>query len=427
MSHSETMNAGSEGRQAGLSVEHERILSDWSPRDDAGQSRSLVILGSTGSIGTQALDLISRHRDRFQVTGLAAGGAHVELLARQARDFGVARLALADKAQVPALQQALEALELTGIQVEAGMDAVQALAGSGSDLVLNGITGSVGLRPSIAALQAGSQLALANKESVVAGGHLLFDAEIRPGQINPVDSEHSAIWQSLRSGQHGEVARLVVTASGGPFRGWSSQAMREVTPEQALNHPTWSMGPVVTINSSTMVNKGLEVIEASRLFRIKPERITVVVHPQSVVHSMVQFQDGATISQASPPDMRLPIALGLSAPVRLDHVAAACDWSKASTWTFEPLDDQAFPAVNLARRALGSCEPMTAVFNAANEQAVRAFLDHQLPYLGIVETIRSVMDAMETHLPGTFTSVEVMEQVEHEARQRADALIDMTA
>ena len=203
--------------------------------------------------------------------------------------------------------------------------------------------------------------------------------------------------------------------------------MRQVTPEQALNHPTWSMGPVVTINSSTMVNKGLEVIEASRLFRIEPERITVVVHPQSVVHSMVQFQDGATISQASPPDMRLPIALGLSAPARLDHVAAACDWSKASTWTFEPLDDQAFPAVNLARRALGSCEPMTAVFNAANEQAVRAFLDHRLPYLGIVETIRSVMDAMETHLPGTFTSVEVMEQVEHEARQRADALIDMTA
>ncbi|WP_390459686.1 1-deoxy-D-xylulose-5-phosphate reductoisomerase [Bifidobacterium apicola] len=417
----------SEGRQTSSSVGRERTLGDWSPKDDVSEPRSLVILGSTGSIGTQALDLISRHRDRFQVTGLAAGGTHVELLARQARDFGVTRLALADKAQVPALQQALKALGLNGIQVEAGMEAVQALAGSGSDLVLNGITGSVGLRPSISALQAGSQLALANKESVVAGGHLLFDAQVRPGQINPVDSEHSAIWQSLRSGQHGEVACLVVTASGGPFRGWSRQAMRKVTPEQALNHPTWSMGPVVTINSSTMVNKGLEVIEASRLFRIEPERITVVVHPQSVVHSMVQFQDGATISQASPPDMRLPIALGLSAPARLDNVAAACDWSKASTWTFEPLDDQAFPAVNLARRALGSCEPMTAVFNASNEQAVQAFLDHRLPYLDIVETIRSVMDAMETHLPGTFTSVEVMEQVEHEARQRADALIDMTA
>ena len=417
----------SEGRQTGSSVGRERTLGDWSPKDDVNEPRSLVILGSTGSIGTQALDLISRHRDRFQVTGLVAGGTHVELLARQARDFGVARLVLADKAQVPALQQALKALGLNGIQVEAGMEAVQALAGSGSDLVLNGITGSVGLRPSISALQAGSQLALANKESVVAGGHLLFDAQVRPGQINPVDSEHSAIWQSLRSGQHGEVARLVVTASGGPFRGWSRQAMRKVTPEQALNHPTWSMGPVVTINSSTMVNKGLEVIEASRLFRIEPERITVVVHPQSVVHSMVQFQDGATISQASPPDMRLPIALGLSAPARLDNVAAACDWSKASTWTFEPLDDQAYPAVNLARQALGSCEPMTAVFNASNEQAVQAFLDHRLPYLDIVETIRSVMDAMETHLPGTFTSVEVMEQVEHEARQRADALIDMTA
>ena len=267
---------------------------------------TVVILGSTGSIGTQGLDVISRHPERFTVTGLAAGGAHVRLLAQQVARHHVPQVAVYDEAAVPALHEALEEVGARYTQIQAGPQAVNAIAGSGADLVLNGITGSVGLEPSIAALRAGSQLALANKESVVAGGHLLFGAQVRDDQINPVDSEHSAIWQSLRSGTHAEVSRLVVTASGGPFRGWKRADMSDITPEQALNHPTWHMGPVVTINSSTLMNKGLEVIEASRLFDVSPDRIVVTVHPQSIVHSMVEFVDGATVCQASPPDMRLP-------------------------------------------------------------------------------------------------------------------------
>ncbi|WP_169079168.1 1-deoxy-D-xylulose-5-phosphate reductoisomerase [Bifidobacterium erythrocebi] len=389
-------------------------------------SNTVVVLGSTGSIGTQGLDVISRHPERFTVSGLAAGGAHIDLLARQAAQFHVPMVAVFDKQAAKPLREALDQAGAASTQVQAGPDAVIALAGSGADVVLNGITGSIGLEPSIAALQAGSQLALANKESVVAGGHLLFSSQIRDKQINPVDSEHSAIWQSLRSGTHAEVAKLIVTASGGPFRGWKREQMTGITPEQALNHPTWHMGPVVTINSSTLMNKGLEVIEASRLFDIPPERIEVTVHPQSIVHSMVEFVDGATISQASPPDMRLPIALGLSAPDRLGDVAAACDWTKAAQWTFEPLDDEAFPAVSLARHCLAASEKHTAVLNAANEQAVHAFLDHRLPYLGIVDTVKAVLDAMDGELRGAplFKDVEEMGQVEQEARRRADDLIN---
>lgn len=387
---------------------------------------TVVILGSTGSIGTQGLDVISRHPERFTVTGLAAGGAHVRLLAQQVARHHVPQVAVYDEAAVPALHEALEEIGARYTQIQAGPQAVNAIAGSGADLVLNGITGSVGLEPSIAALRAGSQLALANKESVVAGGHLLFGAQVRDDQINPVDSEHSAIWQSLRSGTHADVSRLVVTASGGPFRGWKRADMSDINPEQALNHPTWHMGPVVTINSSTLMNKGLEVIEASRLFDVSPDRIVVTVHPQSIVHSMVEFVDGATVCQASPPDMRLPIALGLSAPDRLGDVAAACDWTHASEWTFEPLDDEAFPAVALARECLRASEKHTAVLNAANEQAVHAFLDHRLPYLGIVDTVKAVVDAMDGELRGNplFASVEEMGQVEHEARRRADDLIN---
>ena len=389
-------------------------------------SNTVVVLGSTGSIGTQGLDVISRHPERFTVSGLAAGGAHIELLAQQAAQFHVPLVAVFDKRAAKPLREALDQAGAHGTQIQAGPEAVIGLAGSGADVVLNGITGSIGLEPSISALQAGSQLALANKESVVAGGHLLFGAQIRDRQINPVDSEHSAIWQSLRSGTHAEVSKLIVTASGGPFRGWKRDQMTDITPEQALNHPTWHMGPVVTINSSTLMNKGLEVIEASRLFDIPPDRIEVTVHPQSIVHSMVEFVDGATISQASPPDMRLPIALGLSAPDRLGDVAAACDWTKAAQWTFEPLDDEAFPAVSLARHCLAASEKHTAVLNAANEQAVHAFLDHRLPYLGIVDTVKAVLDAMDGELRGAplFKDVEEMGQVEREARRRADDLIN---
>ncbi|MEE0653689.1 1-deoxy-D-xylulose-5-phosphate reductoisomerase [uncultured Bifidobacterium sp.] len=389
------------------------------------EHQTVVILGSTGSIGTQALDVISRHTDRFTVSGLAAGGAHVRLLAEQAVRFHVPEVVVADPDAASPLREALDARGAQSVRIRVGHDEINAVAASGANVVLNGITGSIGLEPSIAALQAGSQLALANKESVVAGGHLLFDAQVRDEQINPVDSEHSAIWQSLRAGTHAEVSKLVVTASGGPFRGRTRERMRDITPEQALNHPTWHMGPVVTINSSTLMNKGLEVIEASRLFAIPPERIDVTVHPQSIVHSMVEFRDGATICQASPPDMRLPIALGLSAPDRLGDVAAACDWRTAATWTFEPLDNKAFPAVDLARHCLNASEKHTAVLNAANEQAVHAFLDHRLPYLGIVDTVARVLDDMDGELRAEprFASVADVEACEHEARARADAII----
>lgn len=391
--------------------------------------RTVILLGSTGSIGTQGLDVISRHTDDFTVTGLAAGGAHTRLLAEQAARFHVPAIAVSDPGAVPALRDDLAAVGLgpRDVTVTAGSDAVVALAGSGADVVLNGITGSIGLEPAIAALQAGSQLALANKESVVAGGHLLFDAQIRPDQINPVDSEHSAVWQCLRAGTHSEVSRLVITASGGPFRGWTRDRMGSITPEQALNHPTWHMGPAVTINSSTLMNKGLEVIEASRLFGIDQAHIAVTVHPQSVVHSMVEFRDGATIAQCSPPDMRLPIALGLSAPDRMPDVAAHCDWTRAATWTFEPLDDEAFPSVALARRCLDSSERHTAALNAANEQAVHAFLAHRLPYLGIFDVVRGVLDDMDDRLASAsgprFESVADMLECEREARALADARI----
>ncbi|PLS27866.1 1-deoxy-D-xylulose 5-phosphate reductoisomerase [Bifidobacterium anseris] len=407
-----------------MTEEHITTPYDSGVYEDAAP-RSVVVLGSTGSIGTQGLDVIARHPEHFTVTALAAGGAHVDLLAEQAVRFAVPDVVVADPEAARPLREALDERGAHDVHVHAGLDEVDAIAGSGADVVLNGITGSIGLTPSIAALKAGSQLALANKESVVAGGHLLFDAQTRPDQINPVDSEHSAIWQSLRSGTHAEVSRLVVTASGGPFRGWTREQMKDITPEQALNHPTWHMGPVVTINSSTLMNKGLEVIEASRLFDVPPERIVVTVHPQSIVHSMVEFRDGATIAQASPPDMRLPIALGLSAPERLGGVAAACDWAAAASWTFEPLDDEAFPAVDLARRCLNASQKHTAVLNAANEQAVHAFLDRRLPYLGIVDTVERVIDAMDGELRDTprFTSVDDMLACEREARARADAII----
>ncbi|PJM73680.1 1-deoxy-D-xylulose-5-phosphate reductoisomerase [Bifidobacterium primatium] len=394
--------------------------------DEVSWRRTVIILGSTGSIGTQGLDVIGRHPERFDVTGLAAGGAHPRLLAEQAARFHVRHVAVFHEEALPAVRDALAELGAKDIVVEAGAQAVIDLAGAGADVVLNGITGSIGLEPSIAALRAGSQLALANKESVVAGGHLLFDAQVREAQINPVDSEHSAIWQSLRSGMHHEVERLVVTASGGPFRGRTRDELADVTPEQALHHPTWNMGPVVTINSSTLMNKGLEVIEASRLFSIPPSRISVTVHPQSIVHSMVEFRDGATICQASPPDMRLPIALGLSAPDRLPNIARPCDWTRAAQWTFEPLDDEVFPAVALARHCLEASEKHTAVLNAANEQAVHAFLEHRLPYLAIADTVREVLDEMDGELRGAplFESVEEMSQVELFARRLADDLIN---
>ena len=387
--------------------------------------RDVVILGSTGSIGTQALDVVRRNRDRFAVSALAAGGGDVAVLAAQAAEFGVGVVAVADPAREAAL---LEALAAHGVapKVLAGPDAATEAAALPTDVVLNGMTGSIGLRPTLAALAAGSTLALANKESLVAGGPLV-KAAAAPGQIVPVDSEHSALAQCLRGGRAAEVRRLVVTASGGPFRGRTRESLNEVTPEQALAHPTWSMGPVVTVNSATMVNKSLEVIEAHLLFDIAYDRIDVVVHPQSMVHSMVEFTDGSTLAQVSPPDMRLPIALGLSWPDRVAGAAPGCDWTSASTWTFEPLDEAAFPAVALARRAGAHGGTAPAVLNAANEECVAAFLAGRLPFLGIVDTITTVVEEHLATSPGNPRTVEDVLAAEDWARARARELTGDTA
>ncbi|ADG74389.1 1-deoxy-D-xylulose 5-phosphate reductoisomerase [Cellulomonas flavigena DSM 20109] len=380
-------------------------------------SRSVVVLGSTGSIGTQALEIMGPRAGDFSVAGLSAGGAHVDLLVAQARAHAVPVVAVADTAAAAAVREALP-----GTRVLAGPDAAAELAASGADVVLNGITGSVGLLPTLAALRAGSTLALANKESLVVGGALVHAAAVRPDQIVPVDSEHSAIAQALRSGSEREVRRLVLTASGGPFRGWTAEQVRTATPQQALAHPTWSMGPVVTVNSASLMNKGLELIEAHLLFGVPVERIAVVVHPQSVVHSMVEFVDGSTIAQASPPDMRLPIALGLAWPDRVPGAASACDWTTATSWTFEPLDEDVFPAVGLARRALAASATHPAVYNAANEECVDAFLSGRIGFGQVVDTVASVLDEHDGTPAGSLTLDAVL-AAERWARTRAHEVL----
>ena len=355
--------------------------------------RDVIILGSTGSIGVQALEVVAANADRFRVVGLAAG-RNRELVQQQAASFGVDHVALGAE------------------------EAAQLVRSVACDVVLNGITGSVGLAPTLAALEEGRTLALANKESLIVGGSLVTE-RAHPGQIVPVDSEHSAIAQALLAGEAHEVRRLVLTASGGPFRGRSRESLRGVTPAEALAHPTWDMGRVITTNSSTLVNKGLEVIEAHLLFDVPYEHIDVTVHPQSIVHSMVEFVDGSTIAQCSPPDMRLPISLGLDWPHRVEGVGAPLDWTSASTWTFEPLDDDAFPAVRLAKRVGEAGATYPAVFNAANEQAVHAFHDGRIGYLDILDTVERVVERHDAH-PMTLDGVL---EAELWARREADALI----
>ena len=376
----------------------------------------VLILGSTGSIGTQALELIAAHPDRFEVVGLAAGGAHPDLLARQRAETGVNNIAVADPAAAARI----------GDVTHTGPDATTRLIQeTEADVVLNALVGALGLEPTLAALATGARLALANKESLVAGGPLVIKAA-RPGQIVPVDSEHSALAQCLRSGAAGEVAKLVLTASGGPFRGWSAAELESVTPEQAGAHPTWNMGPMNTLNSASLVNKGLELIETHLLFGVPYERIDVVVHPQSIVHSMVTFIDGSTIAQASPPDMRLPISLALGWPDRVPGSASACDFSTASTWEFEPLDDAVFPAVGLARQAgeAGGCMP--AVYNAANEEAAAAFLTGGIGFAAIVRTIADVLRAGGQWSAEPATVDDVLE-AQRWARQRARDVIAVAA
>ena len=359
--------------------------------------RDVIILGSTGSIGTQALDVIDSRRDQFRVVGLAAGGGSIDVLAQQIVAFApsvvaVARADAVDEVRAVVARRASESgANAPDVTYLAGQDGVVELAGRPCDVVLNAITGSAGLLSTLATLAAGTTLALANKESLVIGGTLVMQAG-RAGQMVAVDSEHSAFAQALRAGRADEVRRLILTASGGPFRGKRRAEHTQVTPEQAMAHPTWNMGRVITINSSTLVNKGLELLEAGLLYDVDLDAITVTVHPQSIVHSAVEFHDGSTIAQCSPPDMKLPIALGMAWPNRVPDAAAACDWSRPASWTFEPLDNEAFPAVELARRCgkLGGTAP--AVYNAANEACVDAFCDGRIGFLDIVDTIAAVVD-----------------------------------
>ena len=362
--------------------------------------RDVVVLGSTGSIGTQALDLVRANPERFRVVGLTAGGGNPELFDAQVAEFAPAFSGLGEEASVSA-------------------------AGQECDVVLNGITGAVGLRPTLAALDAGNTLALANKESLIMGGPLVLE-RAKPGQIVPVDSEHSALAQCLRAGSAADVRRLVLTASGGPFRGRTRDDLLEVTPEQAMAHPTWDMGPVITINSATLVNKGLEVIEAHLLFDLPFDRIEVVVHPTSVVHSMVEFVDGSTLAQASPPTMLIPIALGLSWPDRVPNAAPSVDWTRAETWEFFPLDDEAFPAVALARAAGERGATAPAVYNAANEVCVDAFRHGHLGFVEIVEVIAKVVAAHDVPSKDALDIDDIL-AADAWARAEATRLIGATA
>ena len=391
--------------------------------------RDLVLLGATGSVGTQALDVVRRNPERFRVVGLAGGGSRVELLASQALEFGVEVVAVAQASAASDLQLAFYAQaqrqgwssgDYVLPKILAGPDASTEIAAWPSDVVLNAMTGSVGLEPTLAALDAGRTLALANKESLIVGGSLVTE-RAAPGQIVPVDSEHSALAQCLRGGRANEVRRLVLTASGGPFRGRTRAQLADVTPQDALAHPTWDMGPVITVNCATLVNKGLEVIEASLLFGFDLDAIDVVVHPQSLVHSMVEFVDGSTLAQASPPDMRLPIALALGWPERVPDAAKACDWTTARSWEFYPLDEDAFPAVALAREAGTAGGTAPAVYNAANEECVAAFLGGQLPFLAIVDTVATVLGEHDGPAGNSPTLQDVLE-AETWARRRAHEL-----
>jgi 1-deoxy-D-xylulose-5-phosphate reductoisomerase len=367
------------------------------------ERRDVVILGSTGSIGTQALEVVRANPDRFRVVGLTAGGSQEQLFEQQVAEFGPSYSGLGEGASTEA-------------------------AGMASDVVLNAITGAVGLRPTVAALESGNTLALANKESLIIGGPVVT-AKAKPGQIVPVDSEHSALAQCLRGGRAEEVRRLVLTASGGPFRGRTREQLAQVTPQEALNHPTWDMGPVVTINSATLVNKGLEVIEAHLLFDIPFDRIEVVVHPTSVVHSMVEFTDGSTLAQASPPTMLIPIALGLAWPDRLADTAPPVDWTRPQAWEFFPLDEDAFPAVRLARQAGHEGGTAPAVYNAANEVCVEAFRTGGLAFVDIVDTVALLLDrhsldrhSLNTHDVGSERDLTVDDVLVADAWARAQTL-----
>jgi 1-deoxy-D-xylulose-5-phosphate reductoisomerase len=375
--------------------------------------RDVVILGSTGSIGVQALEIIEANPGQFRVVALTAAGNNIDLLVAQAIKFKVSVVGVTHNAD-----QVRHGLP--GVQVIDGPDASTEVAAITCDVVLNAITGSIGLAPTLAALKVGNTLALANKESLVAGGDMVM-ALAKPGQLLPVDSEHSALWQALKSGTKSEVSKLILTASGGPFR--DRDDLSTVTVGEALAHPTWEMGPVVTINSSTLVNKGLEIIEAHYLFDIPYSQIEAVIHPQSVVHSLVEYVDGSTMAQASPPNMKGPIAYAIGYPVRLAKATTPIDWSVASTWSFAPIDHVKFPAVDLARRCGSLGGGLPAIFNAANEVAVAAFLDSHIGYSAIIDTVDAVVQQLSPSAVSAPRDLADVSAIEDDARRVAHEVI----
>jgi 1-deoxy-D-xylulose-5-phosphate reductoisomerase len=375
--------------------------------------REVVILGSTGSIGRQALEIVASHPDKFRVIALTSAGTNPALVIEQAKAFNVAYVGVVNNAD--AVRQGLP-----GVKVIDGPFASTEIASIECDVVLNGITGSIGLGPTLAALDAGNTLALANKESLVAAGELVM-SKARANQIIPVDSEHSAIWQCAQSGKKEEIAQLILTASGGPFV--DRNDLSEITLSEALKHPTWNMGAVVTINSATLVNKGLEIIEAHHLFSMPYSSIEAVIHRQSVVHSMVEFKDGSTIAQASPPNMKGAIAYALNFPHRLENATQAIDWKLPHQWSFEPIDSQRFPAVALARYCGEFGGAMPAIFNAANEVAVEAFIAEKISFTSILPLVKEVVEASEGSATSTLRDLADVSAVEENARARAHELL----
>ena len=370
--------------------------------------RDVVVLGSTGSIGVQALEIVAANPNKFRLVGLSGGRKNPQLLMEQAKKFNV-----------PIVGSMAPAPATAGVQVIDGDNSSIEIAALPCDIVLNGITGSIGLGPTLSALGVGNKVALANKESLVAGGDLVmkFGAE----KIIPVDSEHSAIFQALLAGKMSDVKKLILTASGGPFRNRAD--LSDVTVTDALNHPTWSMGEVVTINSATLLNKGLEIIEAHYLFGLDYENIEAVIHPQSVVHSLVEYVDGSTIAQASPPNMKGPIAYALSYPERINKATAAIDWSKSHTWEFSPIDNEKYPAIELAKRCGQVGAGLPAVYNAANEVAVAAFLAGQIKFTAIIDTVESVVQSFGSNTTTTIRDISDVSGIEQSARSKAAEII----
>ena len=369
--------------------------------------RSLVILGSTGSIGVQALEIVDANPDLFEVVAITAAGSNPDVLIAQAKKYKVSTVGVIKNADV--IREALP-----GVTVIDGVIASAEIAAMKCDIVLNAITGSIGLGPTLAAIKAGNQLALANKESLVAGGEIVMPLA-KENQILPVDSEHSAIWQCLQGNKSSDISKLILTASGGPFR--DREDLSSVTLDEALAHPTWAMGPVVTINSATLMNKGLEIIEAHHLFNLPYSQIDAVVHPQSVVHSMVEYKDGSTIAQASPPNMKGPIALAINFPHRTTDATKPIDWTKASTWNFAPIDSRKFPAVALARHcgAVGGALP--AIFNASNEVVVDAFMKGKVKFVEIIPTVEAIVASFEKGSLPTLRDLTDVSAIEEDARK----------